>query len=339
MNNSERVQIDNARVENLVVLLSSQKVPVEQESKEDLFKWPRDLDELANCYLAIVAICHQTSPIGERRLEGSLLGKRIPGWDYLRGKFLWSAIGDRKWTSPEYWQRVTPTALSDLFIDPEYGLTLNRIAERSFLLNDLGRRLLGVGSNSIRIVFENCDQMISGANGFIALLQQFEAYRDPLNKKGFFFLSIAKTECGWTPKDIDRLLSPIDYHELRGHLRLGTIAIKDTALSAKVSQGLALDLSEDFAIRVAAQGVNNTISEETGISNSAIHYLFWNVFRNCCPRNPNTPHCSACPSTCSLPKQYKGMMSYQGHCIFADVCKSASSSTRPDEPPFIGHYY
>ena len=43
--------------------------------------------------------------------------------------------------TPQYWSGLTPTELSRLFDDQNKGKTLNRINERTFLLNNIGDRL------------------------------------------------------------------------------------------------------------------------------------------------------------------------------------------------------
>jgi len=110
-------------------------------------------------------------------------------------------------------------------------------------------------------------------------------------------------------------------------------------LRSKVQSGLAITEPEDFEIRSTVQSVNELISNGSGLSSSAIHYLFWNVFRNCCPRESFMTHCLTCGDCCGLPVQYKAMPSYQKRCIFAGFCSSADKSNKVVEPPYLGHYY
>jgi hypothetical protein len=111
-----QLTIDQSQVEKLIELLKRSHVPRELESSTLSFKWTNSSDELANAYFAIVAICHQTSPIGERALQGYVefsTKKRI-GWDYLKEKFLLAALKDEKWSDPKFWKTLTPGILSGI---------------------------------------------------------------------------------------------------------------------------------------------------------------------------------------------------------------------------------
>jgi hypothetical protein len=336
---SSQVCINLGKAQQLAELLSASSVPPEQEASGHTFTWSGTLDELANAYFAIVAICHQTSPIGERQLTGKVNGKVKVGWDYLREMFLIAANEDKTLTAPDRWQTITPWQLAELYEDNEYGKTLSRINERALLLNDLGRCLCVNHLRYIREVFDEWGRKATGNDGFLAFISGFKAYSDPLRKKSLFFLSLASSECGWSPSDRECLLSPIDYHELRGHLRIGTIIVHDDGLLNKLHLGLPITDSEDYPLREAAQEANNYIAAKAQVTNSALHYLFWNIFRSCCPRGSSDTHCSRCADNCRLPIQYKQMDIYSNICLFAGICSSAHEHVKLCEPPYVGHYY
>ena len=119
-------------------------------------------------------------------------------------------------------------------------------------------------------LFSRCASMVGGDAGFLAQLRQCEAYGDPLGKKSFFYLSLASAECGWTVADPREHESPVDYHEVRGHLRLGTV--KPVAeLAVKIAEGKVLTRDEDLAIRSAVQSANETLAARWGASSSQVH--------------------------------------------------------------------
>lgn len=343
-----KISINDSQVSKLIELLRASGVPSEKEKPP--FPWTRDLRELANAYFAIVAVCHQTSPIGERALQG-YVGQDLQlkrGWDYLKEKFLLAALNETKWTSAEYWKELTPNELSALYQDETLGKkygdetigkTLNRVNERAYLINDLGRRLAKTKTKYIDEAFGQCGQTIEGETGFASFLEKFEAYRDPVRKKSLFFLAIAAKECKWVIKDNENLASPIDYHELRGHLRIGTLIINDKHLSFKIQRSLTLTEREDTELRRKAQEVNDQLGKATGLGSSIVHYLFWNVFRNCCPRESSRTHCADCGERCELPAQYKEMATYKHRCVFSAICYSANKSDKVIEPPYLGHFY
>jgi hypothetical protein len=350
-----KVSIDHPQVDRLIELLKNSDVPLTlQEGSGHSFQWTGDQRELANAYFAIVAICHQTSPIGERGLQGYIdeYPKRKIGWDYLKEKFLTMALREPKWTSCDYWKKLTANELSEMYKDnkvnegcihkeedPDIGRTLNRINERVSLINDLGNRMTEYGCEFIDELFNQSRRTLQGEPGFFKVLEKFQAYKDPVKKKSLFFLSIVKEECGWKIKDEENLFSPVDYHEMRGHLRIGTLLIDDADLSFKVQHGLAITEQDDIQLRSEAQKANQRIAEESGLDSSRVHYLFWNVFRNCCPRDSGRTHCSDCGDGCRLPEHYKAMPTYEKRCIFSKICQSVNKAQKVIDPPYTGTFY
>lgn len=334
-----KVIVDVAKVQAISEIVSRFGVPQEAESGTHGFAWPHSVSELANAYLAIVAICHQTSPIGERQLQGRINDVNKGGWDYLKEKFLTAASAEPSLLRPDTWAAMTPTRLSELYLDEVAGVTLNRVNERAYLLNDLGRWMVTTGVASIDHEFERRGRRFLGAEGLLAALASAAAYSDPVQKKSLFFASLAVMETKWEAVDFNSLRSPVDYHELRGHLRIGTVKIADRDLAAKVSGALPVTSDEDADIRAAVQRANDEIAERSSQSSSRIHYLMWNVFRQCCPRPSTKTHCERCSPDCGLPPQYKAMPGYSGRCVFATQCESAGLPNKVSEPPYIGHCY
>ena len=158
-------------------------------------------------------------------------------------------------------------------------------------------------------------------------------------KKSLFFLSLMQSECEWKVMDTEHLLSPIDYHELRGHLRIGTVNISNRNLLTKIEQGLPISEEDDIKIREQIQGANNRIAKTLGISSSAVHYLLWNIFRNCCPRDSNATHCHNCGESCYLPPRYAEARDKNSRCLFSPICSSVNNNIKVIEPPYIGHFY
>ena len=335
----DKILTDDSKIAGLVELIKRSKVPQEPESTTHSFQWTGDLHSLANSYFAIVAICHQTTPIGERRLEGHINGTTKYGWDYLKEKFLTVALRYSKWASCDYWQNITPVELSELYNDEICGKTLNRVSERTFLLNDLGNLLKVYGYTNIADAFAKYHHVLGGELGFLNFLKMFEAYKDPVMKKSLFFVSLMLNECQWSVQDLALLSSPIDYHELRGHLRIGTLVLQDKDFAIKVQNGLVITEEEDIELRTKVQVINDKIAQQAGLSSSRIHYLFWNIFRNCCPRESSKTHCTQCGSTCTLIPEYKAMLTYESQCLFAGICDSANKHDKVIEPAYKGHYY
>jgi hypothetical protein len=330
------IRINEDKVGAIVSALSSVTLPPPTESTSGQFSICSDKLKLANAYLGIVAICHQTTPIGERPLQGSVNGTRAKGWDYLRGKFLIEAGETEKWTSFRFWRTLRPRILAELFDDESYGRTLNRINERTYLLNDLGNRLFGAGHNTIQAVFDAKGKRIGGETGFLKYLSGCTAYSDPVRKKSYFFLSLAQSECGWAFGDEENLLSPVDYHELRGHLRIGTVSFCDDGLARRIRDATPLADNEDAQLRAQVQEANERLAKAMGVSGSALHYFLWNFFRACCKRG--NARCEDC-GLAEMPDPYAGLFLGRRGCPFRGICDSADRPVKPDEPPYIGHFY
>lgn len=328
------LQIQRTKVNQIIDLLRSMEIPPDCEDSSSDRIQGLDNDALANAYLGIVAICHQTTPLGERPFMGAVGGRELRGWDYLKNKYLSIAACKREWTSFEFFSAVTPLQLSEVFEDAHHGLSLGRINERVLFLNDLGSYLLDAGVDKIADAFETAGRHAYGDTGFFRFLSKTIAYSDPVQKKSLLFLNIMQNLLGWNVQDGRQLKSPIDYHELRGHLRIGTVSL-DEQFSRKLTLSLPLTSEEDTALRGIVQGVNGEISGALGISNSRLHYFLWNRFRSCCPTSATLRHCKNCDSACKLPTEYK----VGSGCCLASICDSAELTSALVEPVYSGHYY
>jgi hypothetical protein len=141
----------------------------------------------------------------------------------------------------------------------------------------------------------------------------------------------------WVYKDDASLGPPVDYHEIRGHLRVGTIRILDEVLLEKVRAGHAVTLDEDLEIRAATLRAIERISEQSGLCNSSrLHYFFWNVFRSICRRNQ--PQCFSIEDPSLLPVKYREAIAMPA-CPFAPICASAGSPNAICEHVFESDYY
>ena len=145
----------------------------------------------------------------------------------------------------------------------------------------------------------------------------------------------------WKYVDQDHLGPPVDYHEVRGHLRLGTVIVHDKQLRKKILHNQPVDLAEDVAIRNA---VYNAILNIAGFPEMptpmALHYLFWNIFRNVCRRE--NPYCRKCPGDIDLPSRYLHLLQIGGQarqCPFLSVCPSADIKDRYVEHRFETEWY
>jgi hypothetical protein len=335
------VEIDSATCERLATIIKNQPIPMDrEETSPPAFS----REEIGNYYLCLVALCHQTTPRGKPPLEGVLHGEHRRGWDYLSGR-LEEAFGeDAALFTPSRWTEISGHELTTLFSDSRFGNRLTEPDKRAALLRDLGHVML---SNQWEWAedFYNLSRgtVAAGQPNLLDVLAEFSAYRDPVRKKSYFFLSLMRNSGLWQYTDSHLLGPPVDYHETRGHLRLGTVVVKDNALQRKLSDSLPVTEEEDLDLRTAVHDAIMLISDLTGLRNpSQLHYLFWNVFRSCCSRE--SPHCNGCPPDCPLPERYVHLAIHSSgprRCAFSEICATTCTTThnRYYEHVFDTDYY
>lgn len=276
---------------------------------------------LGNLYFATVAICHQTTPIKGVALQGYVDGKLRKGWDYLREKWIRAVEQNSTIVSPVTLAHFTAQDIESILLDDKFGSTVSDSKGRVLLLNDIGAKMLSLGINYVQSLYDNSNGFLLSdkQNGLIDLLSQFTAYSaDPVKKKLFFFLALMFNHGLWKYNDPENLGTPVDYHEVRGHLRYGTVRIKSSELKNKILNGQEVTSDEDIQIRKAVFDAIMLISKISGRTPNDLHYFFWNIFRNCCRRDET--HCNLCGQHFSLPSRYQLLS--PAKCIFAATCKS-----------------
>lgn len=294
------------------------------DDNEDVFLGDLPSDLVGNFYLSLVAICHQTSPVGKPPLEGIVNGRRLTGWDYLLHRYHEQVINDPSLLEPSALAQASGSLLDSLFEDQQYGRRLTHAESRAALLRDLGHMLNRNRWTRADEIWTACHGRIAHGNpNLLAALSGFRAYRDPVCKKSFFFLALMKNSRRWAYSDAESLGPPVDYHEVRGHLRIGTVRIINASLLDKVRSRALVTEEEDVAIRTGVFRAVMLISQLSGLRNpSRLHYLFWNVFRSVCTRE--APRCSSTTPP-PLPKRYMKILEPGPviHCPFVNECVSA----------------
>jgi hypothetical protein len=322
--------------ERLGKLLASRTIPKDEE-ESSLPGFSRE--EVGNFYLLLVAICHQTSPRGRPPLEGTLNGVHIRGWDYLSAKLEAAACSNLALLNPSQWVGTDVREFAALFRDPVLGDRLSEPDRRSALVRDLGSVMLEHQWRWFEDLYRASEgRAATGDHNLFQLLGNFVAYRDPVRKKSAFVLALMRNSGLWSYVDNEALGPPVDYHEVRGHLRIGTVVIKDPALRHKLMNDVPVTAEEDLAIRSAVYDAIVLVSELSGLRNpSQLHYLFWNVFRTHCRRDE--PLCfEAAPA---LPERYRhlAVCGIDRCCPFSSICDSARASKRYHEHVFETDYY
>ncbi len=334
------VAVDDRACARLAALLHSRSIPVDAEEVAPLGLSRR---ETGNFYLLVVAICHQTSPRGRPPLEGTVAGRPLRGWDYLSARFAIAVRQDPGLLKPATWTQFTAQEVASLFRDSDLGNRLTDPAGRARLIRNLGVVMHDHAWSFLEDLHTTCNGRIgSGSPNLLGLLAKFDAFRDPIQKKSFLLLAIMRNTGLVSYRDEEYLGPPVDYHEIRGHLRLGTVKVNDPQLRQKLLAKTPVSESEDLAIRGAVRDAIILIANMMGTraNPSLLHYLFWNVFRSCCTHE--SPHCKECVRSCPLPARYVPLaIGNDGsrRCPFAEVCDSANSIVRLQEHVFETDYY
>jgi hypothetical protein len=321
---SVRVNVERCRA--VAMALDRAPIPVSREEFE-LVGFPEDLS--SNYLLCVVAICHQT-----QELRGNVDGVLQRGWDFLSAKLKQAAeLGSFK-LQTESWRSVDAHHLREIFSCETHGFTLSDPEGRAELIRDLGDTMSDRGWTSLRDPFTLSNHCaMEGPDAFLASLRRFRAYRDPVHKKSLYLVALLTNSLHWNFRDAGQLPAPVDYHEVRGHLRVGTVEIVNRQLLGKVHRNTPVTGGEDVEIRLAVQKAISVIAAtHGGVTPTTIHYLFWNVFRNVCLRQ--TPLCTNAISVVHLPSRYEYLLELRGNtrsCPFSKICRARSSEAYPLE--------
>ncbi len=334
----ETVFVIEKQCNNLSNLLEKVNLPKDIEEPKETELKP---DVSKNFYFTIVAICHQTSPINGLPLEGIINGSYLRGWDYLSEKFYNAVKNDNSLIYPKKLSEIKSTDIIDILEDDNGNSNISDSEGRARLLRDIGQKMLKSNYSSVEDIYKESKGYLIGTHGsgLLNKLSYFDAYSDPVMKKSLFFLSIMKNHLYWKYKDDPKLGPPVDYHEMRGHLRFGTIRITDENLYNKILKNELISEVEDIQIRQAIYNAIILISNKTNNSPSVLHYFFWNLFRNCCKRVET--HCNKCPANCNLPLRYKRLkdiLNIEG-CLLTKYCISKNMKNKIFEPYVLTEYY
>ncbi len=327
------IEIDQTQCRRVAEILARVEIPRDREENQIL---GFTAEEASNFYFLTVAICHQT-----QGLRGTVNGRAVRGWDYLSNKLQAAAMLDKTLLDPMSWASMTAKVLVALFADSGMGETLSDAVGRAELIQNLGATMLANRWDSVTQLFESAGSRVStGSPNLLGLIGQFHAYRDPVFKKTYFFLGLMSNSGLWQYIDPETLGAPVDYHEVRGHLRLGTVAILEPQLRAKLYNDEPVSEQEDIAIRSAVHEAIARISKLHGSVNPMqLHYLFWNVFRSICMRA--RPLCHLAQHS-TLPERYIPLLKVESvdeRCPFVSTCPSADLDIRYVEHQFETDWY
>lgn len=311
--------VDYARCDALVALV--RRLGGFPPDAEDPIKISLPPEQMATVNLVTVAICHQTTPFVGPHLMGKIDGQPCRGWDYLWRKWIRRAEERPDLLPPKALAEMTSEVLTAILSDGQGGGVISDLERRAGHIVDLGRVMLDYGWNSPVDMLHEAEARIGASDqeGLRRLLRSFRAFAtDPLEKKSRYLLALQRTTAGWQYVDLPNLGTPVDYHEVRLHLRLGTVRLHDTDLARRLVRRQPVTTEEDVAIRGAVNEVINLTAAKLKVTPATMHCAFWNYARNLCPRDQT--YCKDIPERCGLPQRYRPP--FLSGCPFAPICAS-----------------
>jgi hypothetical protein len=212
---------------------------------------------------------------------------------------------------------------------------------RVALINDLAGHILRAGYKSFQELCHSFGYRCLGNESIISFLKETKAYGDPAEKKARLLIGLLRDAHGWKFRDAHRLGSPVDYHEIRGHLRIGTVIVQDSGMQDRFRSDAITDY-DDIVVRRAISDAIVAIAEDVpGHDALQVHYILWNYFRSLCRRRK--PICDGGEvSVSELDSAYVKLfqMSTKGNCcVFASFCESYGRQEFPIEYSYGGNYY
>lgn len=210
-------------------------------------------------YLYSIAICHQTHSLINRK-------RNLLGWDFMELAFLNMAKENSELLDPSNLAEMSVNEVSEkikpFFSDdgsPE-KCTLDRLGERSRFLIDVGKTIRDKYESKIKNLASSSEgYLLRDGKGLYEIMEQFEAYKDPLRKKSSLFIKIMMDAGLVRVKDPENFIPVIDYHMQRVLLRMGCVEIVDQDLKNKLKTREPLGSDEE--IRSKCIEAINIISE------------------------------------------------------------------------------
>jgi hypothetical protein len=296
-----------------------------------------DRRSVGNFNVLLVAICHQTQSI-----SGEVDGRWRRGWDYLEARLDGQCRNDPQFLQIERWRTLSTEELNEALAPLPTKPSFADIDARAELIRDIGRVMFDAGLTSFEELCVDREWRCCGQRSIISFLKNTPAYSDPNEKKARLLIGLLRDAHSWEFKDAHQLGAPVDYHEIRGHLRVGTVIVTDSDLNARIGTGNVTS-DEDNLVRAAIGDAISAIAADLpNFDPLQVHYLLWNFFRAVCRRE--TPACCAGGTISRNELDPAYMESFAGsnndhRCGFSSFCQSFRTGLFPIEYKYVGSYY
>jgi hypothetical protein len=229
----------------------------------------------ANYWFYITAICQST-----RSFEGIIDGQWIRGWDYL-------VQASRRRMEEFDAQRMQAYTAMDLrrLLSDDFNAEhspIDRVQERLEQLQDCADALLHDYGGEAMGVYERSRGRLAGEGGLLALLSEFRAYDDPLQKKSMLLAGMLHQIDVWPLRDPENLKVAMDYHAMRVALRSGMVDVQDGALARDLRERNPVHDALNQVVRTTVSSACDIMVQESGMSVFAFDKWIWHLGRSCC---------------------------------------------------------
>jgi len=284
-----------------------------------------------------VVICHQTRNLYSKKHD-------LHGWDFIEFAFLKISTKNPDLIDPSYLEvsdsRILEKMLLEAFSDSGKAedSTLDRIEERVRLMVNFSKWITIQFKGSFNTLLHNTNgKLFSQGKGFYEVLEQTEAFSDPLRKKSSFLLKLLFDASLFSLTDTSQYVPIMDYHMQRVLLRLGCIEIADSSLLSIIRSKTALKTDEP--IRSACIDAIRLIANFSGYEVWVMNDYFWPLGRSCCNETLACIDNVCSKNPCTFVELVADAI--QQKCSFENVCAGAR---KPDtrsiwEPMVETHYY
>jgi hypothetical protein len=289
------------------------------------------------CFYA-TAICHQTRKlISEKR--------NLTGWDYLTKVFIELSQKEPAFFEAKNLKLMDRDKLAErlkiLFSDYDdlEHTTLERAEERAEFLIEAGKILDEKYSGKVlNLLEESGGYLVKNNHGLYKLLEEFEAYSDPLKKKSGVLLNFISSSGIFEIKDPENFFPIVDYHMLRVFLRTGCLEINDKSLRRKLTNFEKIDSDEEF--RSVSQKILKRISKLSGKTIIELDPIFWSLGRSCCQIKTTLCHDKVCDKNPCTFYTYINLNKHE-KCAFENTCKGSLDENyrKLNEPNVETHFY
>jgi hypothetical protein len=303
--------------------------------RQDLFCCDRR--SVGNFNALLVAICHQT-----QNVAGEVDGRWRRGWDYLETRLDRHCRDVPRFLELERWRTLSSEELSGALAPFPTKQPIADSDTRAELIRDLGGTMLDAGYSSLEELCGDMEGRCRGGRSIISFLKNTKAYSDPNEKKARLLIGLLRDAHGWEFKDAHELGAPVDYHEIRGHLRVGTVIIADSDLNARIGIG-NITSDEDNLVRAAIGDAISAIAADLPNHDPLqVHYILWNFFRAICRREVPACRPGGTISMNELDPAYMesfAVLNIDNPCGLSSFCQSFRTGLFPIEYQYAGSYY